>query len=313
MTDDSAIQYQTIRPPLSADASGMLIEFWERGFQTSFDWLGKVLSGHEIHSNEDIIYVARTEDSIAATCRLTISRADTKLGLLGEVVTSERCRGKGLARRLCGQALQDFRSENGKALFLGTGNPAAARLYTSLGWRPVAGSNVMLNSKCFETADEFLKDYFRDSSDLRVEIHKGAARHRLPIVPLIISPNDSRTLDANTSIYSTTYANQPSCEGLYLRYAGLHGGWFVAERADGVVVGISSARQTEDGSCCIDAFAHPSYVEKYLMLLYEEAIRFAGECGASSVHAVCSATDSFKKTILDRISDATSLPVREIP
>ena len=66
----------------------------------------------------------------------------------------------GSARRV--QCLPNlFRDEGGEVLFLGTVNPAAARVYNRLGWRRLAGSTVYANVTADLSPEEFLVDWFR--------------------------------------------------------------------------------------------------------------------------------------------------------
>ena len=48
---------------------------------------------------------------------------------LGEVATDPKQRRSGISTRLCACALEEFRGNGGEAIFLGTGNPDAARVY----------------------------------------------------------------------------------------------------------------------------------------------------------------------------------------
>ena len=78
------------------------------------------------------------------------------------MATSPDARRSGIATQLSRQARDDFGERGGQALFLGTGNPDAARIYFRLGWRKLAGANLMVNVMNGDSPEEFLVDYFRD-------------------------------------------------------------------------------------------------------------------------------------------------------
>ena len=48
-----------------------------------------------------------------------------------------------------------------RRFFLGTVNPAAARVYHRLGWRKLAGAEVMANILSGESPEAFLVEYFQ--------------------------------------------------------------------------------------------------------------------------------------------------------
>lgn len=313
MTNPGGCDLVRLDVPVDADLAEKLVSFWEDTFECSFAWLSKILSGSEIDSNKDILFVALDGDRPVSSCRLTICLGNRKLALLGDVATSPSHRGRGFARTLCRWALDEFRIMNGEAVFLATSNPAAAVLYSSLGWHKLAGSNVMLNVLADATPEEYMVDLYRSGKDLPVKINNGSAANRVSIVPLILTPLDQHILDWNTSLYSIRYQNQPGCEGLYSRYEALKGRgvWYVAQRCDGVVAGISSAGFSEDGSICVDAFAHSYHENECICDLYEQAIKWAKSHNAE-IFTACSTSDIHKKRLLSSLECLSGIAVRDI-
>lgn len=220
MNDLMDFDIKRLELPVAPELTDRLVEFWQVTFGCSFEWSRHILSGVESGCNSEALFIAMHGQRVAGTCRLSISRTEPKLGLVGEVATDPEYRGKGIARYLCSSAVDEFRDRGGEALFLATSNPSAELVYSSLGWHKIAGSNVMLNLINKNLCEEWLIEYYR-SSGLSVQIMPGNPSHRAPIVPLIITPNDIDLLDSNAQIRSTRYALQPSCEGLYSRYAGI--------------------------------------------------------------------------------------------
>ena len=172
------------------------------------------------------------------------------LGGLGEVGTSPAARRTGIATALTQQALDDFRDRGGQALFLGTVNPAAARIYHRLGWRKLAGARLMVNVLNGDSPEEFLVDYFRGSRRETLSVRAPSPADRAPMIPLLAAPHDWQVLDFNVGVMSTRYAVLDSCLGLYRRYAAIagdgRGAWFCAGTDRGNVVGLSTARLDEE-------------------------------------------------------------------
>lgn len=231
--------------------------------------------------------------------------ANPEFAGIGEVATRPDYRGQGIAGRLCRQALEEFASNGGEAVFLGTENPNAARIYQRLGWRKIANSTDYVNITSGDSPEEYLADYFRTPSP--VNIVPGDASLRVPMIPLLLIPHDWQVLDGNlpTPMISTRYAVQNSCMGLCRKYYYLlyplsprEGGreraqrdrrgmpaaeWFAAKTDDGRLVGIATAYVDADNVCHVDGFIHARFMESYDALInaaigwgtQQEAVRIA--------------------------------------
>jgi GNAT superfamily N-acetyltransferase len=79
---------------------------------------------------------ADIEGAVVATAWSTTPADEPRLGTMGEVFTDPSWRGQGLAPAVCGALLERFDAAGGRLLFLGTGEPTAARIYASLGFVP---------------------------------------------------------------------------------------------------------------------------------------------------------------------------------
>ena len=134
-------------------------------FPIDFTPMERVLGGRECDTNLDIVYVVKDGSQIVATTHLTISRSDPRIGGLGEVATLATHRGRGLAGALCGRAAEEFDAAGGEGLFLGTDNPAAARIYQRLGWRYLPHTHVMRRAGSVSVID----NYYRTGAGLSVD------------------------------------------------------------------------------------------------------------------------------------------------
>ena len=291
-----------LEAPLEAPLVDELFELWEAIFGGPIDVTPEALLGHESAQTRMTVYLRRRSGKLAGACLLAVSRGLPSLGGFGEVATSPEVRRRGLASELCRHAVDDFRERGGQGLFLGTDNPDAARIYYRLGWRKLAGANVMANISNGRSPEEFLVDYFRDLGPATVKAATPA--DRVPMIPLLVSPHDWQVLDSNAAMLSTRYAVQGSCLGLYRRYSAVvedgQGAWFSAVTEGGYVVGLSTARLDGDGGCRVDGFTHKAHVRSWA-----ELIRAAGDWGAgrgaSSTWADVSAEDEEKQSLFESI------------
>ena len=264
------------QPPLPAALIDELLVFWQDIFQTDYRMFRGILNGDELEHNFDVFYLVGDGDRTVGSCHLTFPVADPALGGLGEVATAPAARGRGIATELCAMARDDFRHAGGSALFLGTVNPAAARIYHGLGWRKLAGANAMAHVADGRSPEAFFIDHFATGGPATVAA--GTAAARVPMIPLILYPHEDRLIDANAGLVSTRYADQSSCMGLYPRYGELDA-WFCARTGDGRAVGLASAQAQGADGCQVDAFTHRAWEDAWEDLL-AAAVAWAAQPGS---------------------------------
>ncbi len=300
-SSDFPHRIERTEPPLEESQKEQFVELWEGIFETSYDFLENTLIGAEAKFNSDLFYSISPDGETAATSHVTVARRDPEIGGLGEVATATRHRRQGMAAAACERALQDFRENGGEALFLGTGNPDAARVYHRLGWRKLCGSNAMVALSRGQSPEEYLVDYFRGGQP--GEIRPASPEVRVAMIPLIHTPHDWKILDANVGIHSNRYQVQPSVMGLYPRYESLlstGGTWFELRCDRGRTVGLASARMAEGGVCRIDGFIHPLYLEGWPELM-DRACSWGSERGAGASEAAVCIEDEEKMEAFRRL------------
>ncbi len=281
------------------DLKEELIHFWEQIFETTYDGFHGIFDADEKDVNHDIVYLIRKENKLGGTCHLTHSILNPALGGLGEVATTPEFTSMGIAGAVCKAARDAFQNHGGKAIFLGTGNPVAARVYYRLGWRKLAGATVMACITNGDSPEDFLVDYFRKSEP--VTFTPASPSDRVSMIPLIITPHNWQVLDANTDIYSTRYREQNSCMSLYPRYEALlqegRGTWFGARSVSGNLTGLSTARfNNDDSQCQVDGFTHYHFIDAWKDLMLK-SVKWGFSEGASSCIATVSAEDTEKKSL----------------
>ena len=292
-----------VEAPIPAALAGELRAYWDDIFEYSAEHPPDVppdaYLGGETDHNRLTVYLERWAETLAGTCALTVSKRMPRLGGFGEVATRPDLRGSGIATRLCGRAVEEFRAAGGQALFLGTTSPAARRIYHRLGWRKLAGADVMANIGSRDSPEAFLVDYFREPGEATVVPATPAVR--VPMIPLLHAPHDWQVLDATAGMYSTRYCVQYSCMGLYRRYlAALGGGkgeWFGARTADGRIVGLATVRGL-GAACQVDGFSHPYFATVWPDLM-AAAMQRAAARGAGECRAVVCVEDEEKRSLFE--------------
>ena len=160
----------------------------------------------------------------------------------------------------------------------------------------------MANITNGDSPEAFLVDYFRDLGTARVR--PATPEVRIPMIPLLVSPHDWQVLDSNAAMYSTRYAVQGSCMGLYRRYAAVarndRGSWFSAVTDSGHVVGLSTVRLGESGGCRVDAFTRKDH-EGVWNELAQATIDWGASRGVSLFEATVSVEDEEKRARFESI------------
>ena len=302
-----AAEYERLRIPVDEGLNDRLQAFWHDIFGDAPDIEPAVLLGSETGHNTSDLYLVEEGSRAISTTMVTTCNALPELGGFGEVATVPAARGRGLATDLCRQSVEDFATGGGKALFLGTVNPDAARIYHRLGWRRLASSIVWALITDDRSPEAYLVDYFSNPGPAVVE--EGGPGVRIPIIPLIVTPHDWRVLDANTGIFSARYAMVRSCMGLYPKYQALRedgrGNWFAARDTRRRVVGLSTAVMDDSRECRVDGFSHGGSDDAWNDLL-RAAIGWGQARGAAVVHATACVEDE------DRIARLESLGFRNV-
>lgn len=291
-----------LEAPLDPMLVKELFKFWEPIFGGPIDVTPETLLGSEETQSRITVYTRRLECKLAGACLVASSSALPALGGLGEVATSPEARRTGIATELTKQSRDDFADRGGHALFLGTVNHAAARIYFRLGWRKLAGANLMVNVLDGRSPEEFMVDYFRGIGP--VEVREPSPADRAPMIPLLVSPHDWQALDFNTGMMSTRYAVQDSCLGLYRRYMALtqngRGAWFCASDDRGQLVGLSSALLDDEGGCSVDGFARREKSDSWRELV-QRAADWGADISASSIWATVSVEDEEKLSLYESL------------
>ena len=296
------LRYETLATPLREDLAGRLLSMWAGIFEVPYDSFRPILLGDESEWNDDTYYLAWDGEEVVGSSHLTVPKTDRRLGGLGEVATTAQYRGRGIATELCRHARDAFFDQGGEALFLGTENPVARRVYERLGWKQLVGSTVMGNFRTATGPEDFLKPYF--VSEGPFDAMTGSPRFRIPMIPLALIPQNRFVLDANTGLGSTDHFVQRFCMSLYPRYQRIttedRGAWFGAVSGEGLLVGLSTAVMDERHTCWLDGFTHPSVREVWHTLI-DAGIGWATHKKAAATAARVVLDDRQKREMFEQV------------
>ena len=291
------IEYE---PPIDPHLADELVELWESSLPGDYSQQRVIMAGEERAYNRDLYFVARQDGQLAGTCHLTVELANDRVGGMGQFAVASQFRQQGIGQALCARAKDTFKKLGGKAIFLGTIADNAARLYHRLGWRNIAGTNVMVLANDTLSPEELLVAHY--PTGRAVTVARATSADRIPIIPLLMLPHDSYVLDANVSMFSTRYAVQSSCMGLYPRYQSVRqdnaGDWFTSRSDCGRVVGIASVQLQEDGGARLDGFAHLRYPDS-IGLLVDQAAAWCAQHGLSNMEAHIVVDDTDKISLFE--------------
>ena len=288
---------ERVEAPIQESLLRELIELWETipELRTTEEWRRELL-GLEPSYNRILIYIVREHGKVVAACQFYISRRMPILSEFSYPGTRPECRGRGIATELWGAAIDDMKAMGVDAIFLGTFDRIAFRLYCRLGFSKLPASLTFVQALNGLSAEEFLVDWFRDAGPATVS--RGDPGDQLPSYPLIVSPHDWQVLDANAGLMSTRYSLHRTFRGLYLKCANVgddeNGARFSATTSDGKVAGMSTARLEGDASYAVDGFVHHRYRNSWNDLI-RAATEYGKSRGARAVHARVSREDGEKR------------------
>ena len=136
-----------LNPPLDTILVNNLDTLWRSAFGKDFvtDVPRSLLTENAPLPHTVDVYTKVIEKRFVSGAVAIAGGSFPKLGGLGEVSTVPEFRGSGFATEICREVLHNFFDSSGKALYLGTTNPSAARIYSKLGWKYIPKTKLMVN------------------------------------------------------------------------------------------------------------------------------------------------------------------------
>jgi GNAT superfamily N-acetyltransferase len=279
--------------PLSDEDGSRALWFLEGSFGVESDiYLGPTMRGLYEDQSRNWFFWTETEGKIVSICWYIQPDDDPSLSCFGEVYTAPEYRGKGLAKELNGFAIEHFEQSGGKLMMLATGNPVAAKLYSSLGFVPhPEGFMRRLTSGC----DGFVEEYFAPG-DVTVRPVRYGDMPR--VVALLNEPNPWVSACLCAGIYSPNWHRHNRCGSLFAplwrRTKGL---WMGMYASSGAMVGSvtmeSLGSMDSHGHVIADLFVHPAFTSHANSLL-RDALEWGREQGVTTFGSYLAEADTEK-------------------
>ena len=255
------IEYKKLKMPENGGKTEKVLSLLCKTFGAEEEYLERrQLCGAESFYNEDYLFTAWEDGELIGNLHLTVNAKNKAFGVLGGMVVEKKARGSGVAKTLFGDACDFFDNLGGKALFLGTGNPVAAKLYEKFGFSFISGTVIMARVKGSSLLDFYNEIYSEKDYEI-TEMDDGC---RIPIILPATARGKDVLMDINANIVNNLYATQISCTGLYPRLLKIkeQGRVLVSKLKNQGICAVLTEKET-NGVNNIDCFAYSGY-EKVL-------------------------------------------------
>ncbi|MEM7127640.1 MAG: GNAT family N-acetyltransferase [Chloroflexota bacterium] len=148
-----------------------------------WNWQNSTILKEQIEGVDANFYVLHRSGMPFANI-MTVERQG--VGIFGHVWTAPGDRQKGASSILMEQQMRDFRQRNGRALYLGTGNQIAKRLYERFGFCEITSRSGLM-AYAEGSLHQFEEDYFGEHYTSSARIRKLGWRHWPAACPLFMS------------------------------------------------------------------------------------------------------------------------------
>ena len=253
---------------------------------------------------------AEVDGEVVATAWTLTPAEEPRLATMGEVYTDPSWRGRGLAPAVCGALIDRFDTAGGRVMFLGTGNPSAARIYRSLGFVPYPRG--LMRRGTAGTGRPFEPEWFELSP---VSIRPITWGDTPRLVALYAEANPWLSACWMQGIYSATYVTHDRCNSLtkHTWQATRAGAWLGMVNAQGALVGSAPLEPRGNEKAVlgadVDLFVHPAFRRDAGTLL-AAVLAEAGARGWRWLRAELGAADAAKRALLEA---AGFRPVARMP
>jgi RimJ/RimL family protein N-acetyltransferase len=215
---------ETHQAPFDRDVARTVAGLWQDAFGATEYGVRRLLGeldGYE-ETCRDVLFLvrlvdpgdSRSEGTIVGTSWYVVAKDNPRLGLLGGVLATPQVRRRGIATLATEATLAHFERHGGQAIYLGTVNPEALRVYEKIGFTTYSGIvRRALVGSARERGDSFDASYFRVVGS--TTIRAATWGDQTGISALYFGPNDAVLLDAPTGKFESRVAAQTSCVGFY--------------------------------------------------------------------------------------------------
>lgn len=269
--DDRVATIHRARAPLPMDAGARLGWFLEGAFETDHmpDLFVTVAAKGLLEDVARNDFAWAEVDGEIASAAWTMTPVDEpRLATLGEVFTRPDRRGRHLAGAVCAALLARFDAAGGLVIYLGTGEPPAARIYAGLGFRPFPRG--LMRREVAGHGLAFEDTWFRPSA-VRVRPLTWGDVPR--IVELYAMPNPWYSAAWMQGLYSASHVTHDRCNSLvkHTWQATRPGAWLGLVNDEGALVGSGPMQPRGNEKAAlgadVDLFVHPAFQDRAGTLL----------------------------------------------
>jgi GNAT superfamily N-acetyltransferase len=117
-------------------------EFNERErarLEGAYSLMCRTLAGEFAATGDDYFFLLQAEGRYLSHIAYSVDRRNPTIGIVNFVLTDPGWLRRGLSTYLCGVAADHFAARGGKAMYLGTSNPTARRIYIKCGFKDYHG------------------------------------------------------------------------------------------------------------------------------------------------------------------------------
>ncbi len=266
---------------------------------TEQEFLARFLAGTADTSLRDWVFVGELEGAIVANAWHGTGSQSAEIGGYGFVLTDPAHRGKGIAQALTACSVDAFWENGGKAIYLGTGNPIAQRVYEKSGYRSYNG--IAMRALCPGTDPVgFDAAYFAHDGPARVRDATLGDLGGYTALLLAHEPRDWIVRDFTETIFHAPPAVQatgslrPFFSTIYRRQANPANQFKLLATPRGRVVGAAAVAAPSAGALAgvgtLEMQCYPTYREELAGLL-EATLEAARGAGIRQVRAHAASSD----------------------
>ena len=261
------------------------------------------LEGKFINSCIDRYFVGEINGNIVSQMWYGLPRDGTGMAEFGHVYTEPECRGKGIASKLMEFLAADFQKSKGNALFCGTGNPHAAKIYRRNGFQNIeegkeTGAMVLIKSNYASNFSELENKYFEPG--LEINVLPATRKEQFDVDKVFHCSTGLKTIAENW--HTVFLASQvSSLRAVLFKVEDGKGLATVAKNSKGNIVGyayiLSFGSLIEEKSKILDFIIHPNYLKNGIQIL-QETVEIGKKQGIENIRCYVSSRDKEKSAIL---------------
>lgn len=294
------LHIDVLKCPLDEALGEKIIRFLHEAFGYEDFSLSRATKGEFEDTSSNYFFIGYINGKMVSSCWYIVSKRNPEVGGYGEVFTEPEHRSKGIALVMTNIAMSHFGEHGGQAMYLGTGNPIAYRVYERAGFSTYMGAVMRYLKEQNENYDESYFEYSGHPT-LRQAVWGDLAG----AVALCAHPHKWLITDYRLQRFSSRYVPQQKCIGLFhpLWAAMEHDGGYlgIMENPNGRIVGEANLAPSkfplQAHTAILDFLVHENYWSHSPALL-EHVLVQAKRIGCGIVRTYLS---SFDKEKIDSI------------